>query len=145
MDHDADPPAPSGRGRYVVALDAADKRRFIRAGVVGFLGWILVVAGRFLAFPNKHGVRLDIGWALMGVGLLAVLVVLGVSWRLVLRGRGLLRATTQNRSVASAVIAPIGQLRSDGAEFWNGTGWVSATSADGEMRWNGERWASTKT
>jgi hypothetical protein len=34
-----------------------------------------------------------------------------------------------------------GELSEDGGRFWNGTAWVSATSADGQMLWTGDHWS----
>jgi hypothetical protein len=135
----------NGRSKSLGALAARDKRLFVRARMVGLLGWPLAILGRFLVIPNKHGLGLVLGWSFIGLGVVAVFGALLLCFRLERRGRRLLRKTqdgNSNRLVdsGSGNASPIGELRSNGDEFWNGTSWVSAKSADGKMKWDGERW-----
>lgn len=60
---------------------------------------------------------------------------------------GVSTEATEDETVDDAKEGPtldstsFGKLSEDGERFWNGTAWVSATSADGEMFWNGNHWS----
>ncbi len=133
----------SSRGRdYISALSPSDKRRYLSANIGGSVALVLLIVGRALAFPDKHGVAHGVGLLLLGVGAVAIVLALSICSRLALRGRKTVRATQEVAvpQIRSDPTRSVGELTPNGEELWNGTAWVSATSADGTMRWSGTQW-----
>jgi hypothetical protein len=124
---------------YLKGLSDSDRRRFVKVRLGSFVAFLLLIAGRIVG-PSKHGTALVVAWVLLGAGFVLAVVTLSLCYRYLWRGRTVVRATQDGGTYRPDPTRQIGELSSNREQFWNGTSWVSATSADGTMRWNGGQW-----